>query len=190
MSAYEYRVIPAPAKGAKAKGVKTPEDRFAHALQELMNEMGAEGWEYQRAETLPSTERAGLTGSTTNWRHVLVFRRVLSEPARQTASEGARIVGPLISPPRAPANDPRPAKDVHAHREIPDPAEDRTSDDGNRQGDGDLSLELSAGRTRQVAQETGKFRRLDPGPARGCWRRAPAPRRCARPGGGQCATGP
>lgn len=77
MAAYEYSVIPAPAKGVKAKGVKTPEARFAHALQDLMNEMGAEGWEYQRAETLPSTERSGLTGTATQWRHVLVFRRPL-----------------------------------------------------------------------------------------------------------------
>jgi len=79
MTAYEYTVIPAPAKGLKAKGVKTAEARFAFALQELMNQMGAEGWEYQRAETLPSTERSGLTGSTTNWRHVLVFRRAREE---------------------------------------------------------------------------------------------------------------
>lgn len=40
-----------------------------------MNDMAASGWEYQRAETLPSTERAGLTGSTTEWRNLLVFRR-------------------------------------------------------------------------------------------------------------------
>ncbi len=83
MAAYEYRVVPAPAKGAKAKGLKAPEDRFAHALEQLMNRMGAEGWEYQRSETLPSTERKGLMGSTTNWRHVLIFRRALPEQVRQ-----------------------------------------------------------------------------------------------------------
>lgn len=77
MVAYEYKVIPAPAKGVKVKGVKTPEERFARVLEALMNDLGAEGWEYQRADTLPSTERAGLTGTTTNWRHVLVFRRAL-----------------------------------------------------------------------------------------------------------------
>jgi hypothetical protein len=31
-----------------------------------------------RAELLPSDERSGLTGSTTNWRNVLVFRRVVA----------------------------------------------------------------------------------------------------------------
>jgi hypothetical protein len=86
MTAYEYRVVPAPAKGKKAKGVKTPEERFALALEDLMNVMGADGWEYQRADTLPSTERTGLTGSTTNWRHVLVFRRAVAAAAERPSS--------------------------------------------------------------------------------------------------------
>ena len=62
MSIYQYRVIPAPTKGLKAKGVKGPEARFSNAVEDLMNRMGDEGWEFQRAETLPSTERVGLTG--------------------------------------------------------------------------------------------------------------------------------
>ena len=73
MARYEYQVVPAPSKGTKAKGVKAPEARFSLTLQDLMNEKGAEGWEYQRAETLPSEERKGLTGSATNWRHVLIL---------------------------------------------------------------------------------------------------------------------
>ena len=85
MAAYEYMVIPAPTKGVKAKGIKTVEGRFALALQDVMNKMGVDGWEYQRAETLPSVERSGLTGSTTNWRHVLVFRRVTHDDAAQTS---------------------------------------------------------------------------------------------------------
>jgi len=77
MQRYEYKVVPAPKKGTKAKGVKTPEGRFAVTIEQVLNEMGAEGWEYQRAELLPSEERVGLTGSTTNWRNVLVFRRMV-----------------------------------------------------------------------------------------------------------------
>ncbi|MEP4978869.1 DUF4177 domain-containing protein [Ascidiaceihabitans sp.] len=76
MPNYQYRVVPAPQKGLKAKGIRTPEARFANALADLMNTMGAEGWEYQRAETLPSIERAGLTKTTTEWRNVLVFRKL------------------------------------------------------------------------------------------------------------------
>ena len=75
MPEFEYKVVPAPSKGEKAKGLKSPEARFAHAIERLMNRMAADGWEYQRADMLPSEERQGLTGSTTNWRNILVFRR-------------------------------------------------------------------------------------------------------------------
>jgi hypothetical protein len=75
MSQYEYKVVPAPVKGLKARGIKTAESRFANALQDIMNRMGSDGWEYQRAETLPSQERSGFTGSVTTYRNVLVFRR-------------------------------------------------------------------------------------------------------------------
>ncbi|MDW4497474.1 DUF4177 domain-containing protein [Sulfitobacter sp. D35] len=93
MTSFEYRVVPAPAKGLKAKGIKTPEARFSYALEDLMNRMGAAGWEYQRAETLPSLERSGLASTTTEWRNVLVFRReravqaLPDEPALLAAPE-------------------------------------------------------------------------------------------------------
>ena len=79
MTRYEYKVVPAPTKGTKAKGIKTPQGRFARSVEAVLNQMGADGWEYLRAELLPSDERAGLTGTTTNWRNVLVFRRALTE---------------------------------------------------------------------------------------------------------------
>ncbi|WP_254796754.1 DUF4177 domain-containing protein [Sulfitobacter albidus] len=75
MPRFEYKVVPAPTKGRKGKGVRGAEARFAYAVQELMNAMAGYGWEYQRAETLPSLERAGLASSTTEWRNVLIFRR-------------------------------------------------------------------------------------------------------------------
>ncbi|WP_101067925.1 DUF4177 domain-containing protein [Roseovarius salinarum] len=75
MADYEYRVLPAPEKPRKMPGVKGNGERFARSLQELMNEMGADGWEYQRADILPCSERHGITGSHTVYRSVLVFRR-------------------------------------------------------------------------------------------------------------------
>ncbi|MEP1766380.1 MAG: DUF4177 domain-containing protein [Sulfitobacter sp.] len=75
MIRYEYKVVAAPTKGIKGKGVRGAEAKFSFALQELMNGMAGYGWEYQRAETLPSIERSGLAGTTTEWRNVLVFRR-------------------------------------------------------------------------------------------------------------------
>ena len=87
MAGWEYKVLPAPTKGVKGKGVKGPEARLANALEGLKNEMAGAGWEFQRAETLPSTERSGLTGSTTEWRNVLVFRRAVTEAIDDFAPE-------------------------------------------------------------------------------------------------------
>ncbi len=87
MTRYEYKVVPAPTKGIKAKGVKTPEGRFALTVEQLLNEMGAAGWEFQRAELLPSDERSGLTGSVVNWRNVLVFRRALGAMAEDVTPD-------------------------------------------------------------------------------------------------------
>jgi hypothetical protein len=91
MPAYEYRVVPAPRTATKEKGAKTTDSRFALTLTRLMNELGAEGWEYQRAETLPCDERRGLTGRVETTQHVLVFRRErdLAAPALRAPTLGA-----------------------------------------------------------------------------------------------------
>ena len=81
MQQFEYKVVPAPVKGTKAKGVKGPEGRFANSIEALLNDLAAQGWEFQRAELLPSEERAGLTGTATHWRNVLVFRRAVGQEA-------------------------------------------------------------------------------------------------------------
>lgn len=75
MGSYEYKVINAPTRGARGPGVKGPEGRFAYSLEQAINEMAAEGWEYQRAETLPSEEGGRLGSSQTVYRTLLVFRR-------------------------------------------------------------------------------------------------------------------
>jgi hypothetical protein len=78
MTRYEFRVIPAPKRGLKARGVgSATEARFAHALETAMNEMGRDGWDYIRTDTLPCEERQGLTGRVTAYHNMLVFRRVL-----------------------------------------------------------------------------------------------------------------
>lgn len=75
MSAYEYRVIPAPRRGEKAKGIKTPEARMAQAMETRLNAFGEEGWEYVRSDVVPMEERAGLTSKSVSYHTVLVFRR-------------------------------------------------------------------------------------------------------------------
>ena len=92
MQRYEYRAVPAPKKGKKAKGVRGAEARFAHALTDCMNDMAAEGWEYLRTDTLPSEERTGLTGRTTVFQNMLVFRReVTGDAVVQPSSLGAQV---------------------------------------------------------------------------------------------------
>lgn len=119
MSRYEYRVVPAPRRTPKARGKRSPEDRFAHALAETMNAMAAEGWEYLRAETLPCETRTGLFRTkTTTEQNVLVFRRATEgvvEPTVQAVRpptpqstvrdlRAARGMGPVVrsEPPDAP----------------------------------------------------------------------------------------
>lgn len=113
---YEYAVVPAPRKGIKAKGVKTAEDRFAHALQSIMNEYGADGWEYVRTDTLPSEERTGFTGRTTVYQNMMVFRKevvnaaafhapapVAASPAAETPIAPTPVAPmPVAAPPPAP----------------------------------------------------------------------------------------
>ena len=79
MKRYEYRVIAAPQRGEKLRGLKTTGERFAQALMGVMNELGRDGWEYIRADTLPCDERSGLTGTKTTFQNMLVFRRELGE---------------------------------------------------------------------------------------------------------------
>lgn len=90
MQRFEFKVIPAPRRGEKARGVKTTEDRFALALTTLMNQLGAEGWDYVRADTLPCEERAGFTGSKTTFQSLLVFRRVID--GAQSAAQSSRLM--------------------------------------------------------------------------------------------------
>lgn len=98
---YEYAVVPAPKKGIKAKGVKTAEDRFAHALQSIMNEYGADGWEYVRTDTLPSEERTGFTGRTTVFQNMMVFRKQVVTTSPVAAPEHT-TAAPVMETPIAP----------------------------------------------------------------------------------------
>jgi len=102
MTAYQYRVIPAPTKGRKAPGVKGADAKFAHALQEVINQAAAEGWEYQRSDILPSEERQGLTSSHTVYRSVLVFRRPASAATTVEDAPVATEETPDIEPGQTP----------------------------------------------------------------------------------------
>lgn len=98
MPLYEYKVLAAPTRGEKARGLKTPGERFGQALANVMNAQGREGWEYLRAETLPSEERSGLTRRSTVYHSVLVFRR----PVATSGGDNSPLRPMLIAAPPSP----------------------------------------------------------------------------------------
>jgi hypothetical protein len=112
MQRFEYKVIPAPKRGEKARGVKTTEDRFAYALTHLMNDLGAEGWEYVRADALPCEERVGFTGTKTTFQNVLVFRRMIGAATEEERPSTRLLLSDPVSaamPRLGPADAPMPA---------------------------------------------------------------------------------
>lgn len=76
---YEYKVVSAPSTGLKKKGLKRVEDRFAAQIEDTINALAAERWEYLRADTLPCEERSGLTSKSTRFHALLVFRRPVED---------------------------------------------------------------------------------------------------------------
>jgi len=98
MPAYEYKVIPAPIKGQKAKGVRSTPARFANAVEILINQHAGEGWEYLRTDTLPCEERQGLRARVTVYQNLLVFRRTLQKAAEPVlpAETATVAVLPLV----------------------------------------------------------------------------------------------
>ncbi|QHQ34103.1 DUF4177 domain-containing protein [Algicella marina] len=99
MQNFEYRVVSAPRKARRAKGAKTPQDRFARTLTDVINAEAENGWEYLRAESLPVEEKKGMLSSPTESYHsVLVFRRnVTAAP-----SPFRERLEPRATPPQAP----------------------------------------------------------------------------------------
>lgn len=92
MTQFEYKVVPAPTRAEKVRGAKTVQDRFAATLAAVMNDLGRDGWEYLRADTLPVEERVGFTGRQTVFQNMLVFRRMIA---------AAAVEAPVIGVPEA-----------------------------------------------------------------------------------------
>ncbi|CUJ20648.1 hypothetical protein [Cognatishimia activa] len=106
MKRFEYKVVPAPTKGRKARGVRRAQDKFALSVEDVMNDMALEGWEYQRSETLPHEERAGLTATSTTYRSVLVFRRSKEIASQVSEAEQPKLEAAMPGSLPAPKVDP------------------------------------------------------------------------------------
>ena len=128
MTHYEYKVVPAPRRAKRVRGVKGAEELFALTLTDAINEVARQGWEYVRAEHLSAEAPGGwFRGGTSGEQAVLVFRRdretlgprlaavradhdagapPAGEPVRDDAGRGARGGGAGAgepAPPRAAA---------------------------------------------------------------------------------------
>ncbi|SDX38290.1 DUF4177 domain-containing protein [Litoreibacter albidus] len=145
MPNYEYQVVPSPRKGKSVRKIKGVEAKFANTISVLMNEMAADGWEYQRAETLPCEERQGLTGKTIKYHTLLVFRReIVSEDAAHETVTTPVVAAPVVPAPSAerPVADSRP-EPVFTRTDGPasegfmgdDSASDETAGDTPKSGD-------------------------------------------------------
>ncbi|MFO7855694.1 MAG: DUF4177 domain-containing protein, partial [Paracoccaceae bacterium] len=76
-------------RGSGGRGAEA----FARTVEAAIGEEAVDGWEFQRAESLPCEERAGwFGGRRTEWRTVLVFRRPRA---------GAAVPAPETAPRRA-----------------------------------------------------------------------------------------
>jgi len=136
---YEYKVVPAPVRGLKAKGIKTPEDRFANALESAINELAAAGWEYIRADTLPCEQREGIMSKTTVFQNMLVFRR---EKKSAAAAPAIRSEPQVASPPLKSGQERLAERGLLASK--PAPAKDQVSEpdaQANKKPSSDVAAE-------------------------------------------------
>lgn len=114
MTAYEYNVIPAPNRGEKDKDAKTPSDRYAIAFTAELNRMAQDGWEYIRADVLPSEERTGLTGRSTVYHNLLVFRRLIASSAKAGKPALTKTPQPEYPVAASPVRQPEPVPETPA----------------------------------------------------------------------------
>ena len=85
---YEYKLIPAPAEAPKVKGVRGATARYVHRLEEVLNAMGAAGWDYVRCDRMHvSAPRGWLRRPEERDETLLVFRRARDASAAAPAPE-------------------------------------------------------------------------------------------------------
>lgn len=96
---YDYKSLPAPRQISKVAGAKTPQEKCARLLENLLNAQAADGWDYMGSETLTCEYRTGLLRRREiSAQTVLVFRR-----AKTAARPAPSISAQTAAPPPAPA---------------------------------------------------------------------------------------
>ena len=109
MSYFDYKVVPAPQRVKKVRGITGAADLFALTLTDAINEVARQGWEYVRAETMVAEAPGGfLRKAATSEQTMLVFRRPREQlsPRIAAAPDGA---APEVTP--AASSSTRPIED-------------------------------------------------------------------------------
>ncbi|MGF1554388.1 MAG: hypothetical protein ACFBWO_18075 [Paracoccaceae bacterium] len=98
---YEYKIVAAPDRGHRRRGLRGGGERLAAAVEEVVAEEATGGWEYLRADVLPSVESAGWFGGRREVnRALLVFRRALDAETAARAGRDAHPAGREAEPAR------------------------------------------------------------------------------------------
>lgn len=122
MSYYDYKIVPAPKKAKKVKGVSSAAELFALTLTDAINEHARQGWEYYGSEELAIETPGGWFRRARTEEHtVLVFRRSREHLSPRVASETHREMSGEMAgeAPLAASREPRRETMRDAPREIP-----------------------------------------------------------------------
>ncbi len=93
---YEYRVVPAPRRLRKIKGVNSTPELFAATLTDAINAEARQGWEYVRAESLAAEGPSGwLRRGAVVEATMMIFRR----PRQSAQDRSGRTGEPLLARP-------------------------------------------------------------------------------------------
>lgn len=76
MTYYDYKVVPAPKRVKKIKGISAAPDLFALTLTEAINEVARQGWEYYCSESITVQAPGGwFKRGAIEEQVVLIFRK-------------------------------------------------------------------------------------------------------------------
>lgn len=113
---FEYKLIPAPAEPPRIKGVRGASARYARGLEDTLNEMAGQGWEYVRVDRVPVTASRGfLRRKEERDETLLVFRRERAAPAARATASAPSIVAEPPLPEAEPAPAAEPADEVPSY---------------------------------------------------------------------------
>ncbi len=104
MTYYDYKVVPAPRRMKKVRGVKDADELLALTLTEAINEQARQGWEYVRAESLTAEAPGGwLRRGREETQTLLVFRQVRETLGPRLAATADGVTTSAPEPARHPA---------------------------------------------------------------------------------------